>query len=60
MQCPCCRDTDHSMMVDKKTRGQIMSLKVKCPNADCHWSGELLDLKNHKSKGCPKPIDRGN
>ena len=52
-QCPCCRNVDHNEMLEKRTRGKILSLRVKCPKTGCSWTGELLDLQAHK---CPFSI----
>ena len=52
-QCPCCRSTDHTAILDKRTRGRILSLKVKCPFSECSWTGQLLDLPAHK---CPYAV----
>ena len=56
LQCPCCRDTNHSMMLDRNAKQRIVSLGVKCTKPDCYWYGELLDLNTHWSKNCPHPI----
>ena len=42
-------------MLEKWTRGKILSLRVKCPKTGCSWTGELLDLQSHK---CPFSVVR--
>ena len=53
---PQCRDTSHLVVPDKKTKGQTMSLKVKCTNGDCEWRGELVDYNNHITDKCPNRV----
>ena len=55
-ECPQCRDTSHLVVTDKKTKGQTMSLKVKCTNGDCEWRGELVDYNNHITDKCPNRV----
>ena len=55
-ECPQCRDTSHLVVTDKKTKGQTMSLKVKCTNGDCEWRGELVDYNKHITDKCPNHI----
>ena len=55
-ECPQCRDTSHLVVPDKKTKGQTMSLKVKCTNGDCEWRGELVDYNNHITDKCPNRV----
>ena len=55
-ECPLCRDTSHLVVPDKKTKGQTMSLKVKCINGDCEWRGELVDYNNHITDKCPNRV----
>ena len=50
--CPVCRNTSFTSILDKKTRGKILSLKVKCKNVPCTWTGELLDLDRHTARNC--------
>lgn len=56
INCPVCRSTPFDSMLDKKTRGQILSQKVKCKNAPCEWTGELLDLDRHAQSNCQYAI----
>ena len=56
VQCPCCRNTDHTMMVDKRTRGIVLGLTVKCTMTDCCWAGELINLHHHQQHKCPLSI----
>ena len=55
-KCPQCRDTSHFVVPDKKTKGQTMSLKVKCTNGDCEWRGELIDYNKHITDKCPNRV----
>ena len=54
--CPICHDTSHLVVPDRKTKGQTMSLKVKCTNGDCEWRGELVDYNNHITDKCPNRV----
>ena len=55
-ECPQCRDTSHLVVPDRKTKGQTMSLKVKCINGDCEWRGELVDYNKHITDKCPNRV----
>ena len=55
-ECPQCRDTSHLVVPDKKTKGQTMSLKVKCNNGDCEWRGELVDYNKHITDKCSNRV----
>ena len=33
-----------------------MSLKVKCTNGDCEWTGELVDYSKHVVEICPNRV----
>ena len=55
-ECPQCRDTSHLVVPDRKTKGQTMSLKVKCINGDCEWNGELVDYNKHITDKCPNRV----
>ena len=41
-------------MLNKKTRGEILGLKVRCVNNDvgCDWTGELGDQQRHLAGNC--------
>lgn len=55
--CPRCRTDNPLIVIDKRTRGQTMSLKVKCINGDnCNWTGELVDYLKHIKEKCPYRI----
>ena len=54
--CPQYRDTSHLMVPDEKTKGWIMSLKVKCTNGDREWRGELVDYNKHITDKCPNRV----
>ena len=45
--CPCCRGTDFITVLDKKTRGKILGLRVQCSKDGCVWEGELGKLERH-------------
>ena len=38
--------------LDKRTRGKILELKVRCSKDGCDWEGELGDLERHLSNKC--------
>ena len=52
-ECPQCHETSHLVVPDKRTERHTMSLKVKCTNEDCEWTGELVDYNNHITDKCP-------
>ena len=39
-------------MLDKRTRGRVLGLRVRCSKDGCDWEGELGDLVKHLSKKC--------
>ena len=39
-------------MLDKKTRGKVLGLRVRCSKDGCDWEGELGDLERHLSNKC--------
>ena len=39
-------------MLDKRTRGRVLGLRVRCNKDGCDWEGELGDLEKHLSKKC--------
>ena len=51
--CPCCRTADFTRVLDKRTRGTVLGLRVQCENRDCYWTGQLIDLRSHISGKCP-------
>ena len=51
--CPCCRTADFTRFFDKRTRGEVFGLRVRCENRDCYWTGELIDHYSHISGQCP-------
>ena len=40
------------MMLDKRTRGKVLALRIRCANHDCDWKGELGDLQRHLDNRC--------
>ena len=52
--CPCCREPSFTSMLDKKTRGMVLGLKVRCEMSEvgCAWIGELGDLPRHLEQQC--------
>ena len=40
------------MMLDKRTRGKVLALRIRCENHDCDWKGELGDLQRHLDNRC--------
>ena len=38
--------------LDKRTRGKILGLRVRCSEDGCDWEGELGDLERHLSNKC--------
>ena len=52
--CPCCRESSFTTMLDKKTRGIVLGLKVRCEMSEigCAWIGELGDLHKHLEQNC--------
>jgi TNF receptor-associated factor 4 len=53
MRCANCREDEPDSFPDRKTAGQINSLRVACTKRDdgCTWRGALRELKRHLS-GC--------
>lgn len=51
-----CRNTSYSCILDKKTRGKILSLKAKCNHTPCTWAGELLDYERHIKDSCQQTL----
>uniref|UniRef100_A0A1X7TYC5 RING-type domain-containing protein n=1 Tax=Amphimedon queenslandica TaxID=400682 RepID=A0A1X7TYC5_AMPQE len=47
--CPCCREKQYVIVIDKIVERQVLDLKVYCKNKSkgCHWNGELRDLEKH-------------
>ena len=47
--CPCCREKQYIIVIDKMVERQVLDLKVYCKNKSkgCPWSGELRDLEKH-------------
>ena len=39
-------------MLDKRTRGKVLGLRVRCRKDGCDWKGELGDLERHVSDKC--------
>ena len=39
-------------MLNKRTRGRVLGLRVRCTKDGCDWEGELGDLEKHLSKKC--------
>ena len=50
--CPCCRTDDYKTLLNKQLRGVVISLRVKCPNKQCTWQGELGDRIKHIIERC--------
>ena len=52
--CPYCREVEFTTMLNKKTRGEILGLKVRCVNngVGCDWTGELGDQQRHLAGNC--------
>lgn len=48
-QCPADREpiSRDRIFSDVACHRKILDAKVKCPNADCSWTGELRDVKRH-------------
>ena len=41
-------------LLDKRMRGKILGLRVKCIKDGCHWEGELGDYeRKHSPNNCP-------
>ena len=38
--------------LDKRTRGKVLGLRVRCSKDGCDWEGELGDLERHLSNKC--------
>ena len=51
--CPHCRTADFTRVLDKRTHGEVLGLRVRCENHDCYWTGELIDLYSHISRKYP-------
>ena len=39
-------------MLDKRTRGKVLGLRVQCSKDGCDWEGEFGDLERHLSNKC--------
>ena len=52
--CPCCRSENYINVLNKKERGKVLELKVRCLNSvkGCEWVGELGDQKRHFTNKC--------
>ena len=38
--------------LDKRTRGKVLGLRVRCSKDGCDWEGEVGDLERHLSNKC--------
>ena len=54
LPCPYCREVGFTTMLNKKTRGEVLGLKVRCVNSSvgCDWTGELGDQQRHLAGNC--------
>ena len=52
--CPCCRSDNYINVLNKKERGKVLELKVRCLNSvkGCEWVGELGDQERHFTNKC--------
>ena len=52
--CPCCRSENYINVLNKKERGKVLELKVRCLNSvkGCEWVGELGDQERHFTDKC--------
>ena len=52
--CPCCRSENYINVLNKKERGKVLELKVRCLNSvkGCEWVGELGDQERHFTNKC--------
>ena len=52
--CPCCRSENYINLLNKKERGKVLELKVRCLNSvkGCEWVGELGDQERHFTNKC--------
>ena len=52
--CPCCRSENYINVLNKKERGKVLELRVRCLNSvkGCEWVGELGDQERHFTNKC--------
>ena len=52
--CPCCRSENYINLLNKKERGKVLELKVRCLSSvkGCEWVGELGDQERHFINKC--------
>ena len=72
-ECPVCRSQQSKAAYDDTYNNRrVKSLKVKCPNLPCQWTGPLSEVGKHKTsasgcqqekvkcpKGCGEEVTRG-